>query len=309
MKAVRIHSYGGSELLTYEEVAIPEPGDNDVLIHVRAASINPVDVAFRAGYMSSFIPLTFPATLGCDVSGTIAALGSGVTGLAIGDEVFARMDLHRLGGYAEYAVVTASEVAHKPARLDFIQAASIPHAGLTAWRALVDSAGLSAGQTVLIHAAAGGVGSLAVQLAKSRGARVIGTAPSKNQAFLAELGVDEALDYTAGPFEEKIKNVDVVFDTVGGETQARSFQTLRPGGSLVSIVQPPSSDIAASFGVRAHMAGGSPPPGPFLNEVSVLVETGQLKTMVSTVLPLSDARRGQELIASGHTRGKIVLEI
>jgi len=179
VKAVRIHSYGASDLLIYEEAPMPVTGENDVLIRVQAASVNPVDAAIRAGYMSSYIPLTFPATLGCDVAGTVEALGSAVTNLKIGDAVYTRTDLFRLGGYAEYVIVTAAEVALKPASIDFIQAASLPHAALTAWRSLIDTAGLSAGQTVLIHAAAGGVGSLAVQLAKARGAYVIGTPPTR----------------------------------------------------------------------------------------------------------------------------------
>ena len=309
MKAVRIHSYGGSDLLTYEETPKPVPGENDALIRVQAASINPVDVAFRAGYMQAYLPLTFPAILGCDVAGTVEAVGSAVTSLKVGDAVYARTELHRLGGYAEYVLITAAEVVLKPASLNFIQAASLPHASMTAYRSLIDAGGLNAGQTVLIHAAAGGVGSIAVQLAKSRGAHVIGTASSVNQDFLKEIGVDEAIDYTAGPFEAKVKGVDIVFDTVGGETQARSFQTLKPGGILVSVVQPPSAETAATFKVRAAFGGANPPGAPILNEISALVQAGKLKPTVSLVLPLSDAKRGQDLISAGHTRGKIVLQV
>ena len=309
MKAVRIHSYGASDLLIYEEAPMPVTGENDVLIRVQAASVNPVDAAIRAGYMSSYIPLTFPATLGCDVAGTVEALGSAVTNLKIGDAVYTRTDLFRLGGYAEYVIVTAAEVALKPASIDFIQAASLPHAALTAWRSLIDTAGLSAGQTVLIHAAAGGVGSLAVQLAKARGAYVIGTASTPNQGFIKELGVDEAVDYTAGPFEDKVHGVDIVFDTVGGDTQTRSFQILKPGGFLVSVVQPPSAEAAAAHGVRVALVGAYPPVAPVLNEISALIAAGKLKPVVSAVLHLSEAQRGQDLIASRRTRGKIVLQV
>lgn len=309
MKAVRIHSYGGSNLLTYEDAPLPVPGDNDALIRVQAASINPVDNAFRAGYMNSFTPLTFPATLGCDVAGTIEALGSAVHNLKVGDAVYTRTDLYRLGGYAEFVLVTASEVALKPPSLDFIQAASIPHAALTAWRSLIDTAGLSAGQTVLIHAAAGGVGSLAVQLAKACGARVIGTASAANQGFLKELGVDEAVDYTAGPFEDRVHGVDIVFDLVGGDTQARSYQTLKPGGILVSVVQPPSPETAAAHGVRIAFGGAYPPVAPVLNEISALIEAGKLKPVVTTILRLNQVQHGQDLISTGHTRGKIVLQV
>jgi NADPH:quinone reductase-like Zn-dependent oxidoreductase len=309
MKSIQIHSYGESQLLSYEDTPLPTAGDKDVLIHVKAASVNPVDVAYRAGYMATYYQLAFPAILGMDVSGTVEAAGAAVTNLKVGDEVYARTDLFRLGGYAEYVLVTAAEVALKPSSLNFIQAASIPHAGLTAWRSLFDAGGLSAGQTVLIHGAAGGVGSLAVQLAKSRGARVIGTASAANQSFLKELGVDEAIDYTAGPFEDKIKNVDVVFDTIGGETLARSYQVVKPGGILVSILEPPSAEAAAAHGIRTAFAGGYPPVAPVLEEITALVEAGKLKPVVSTVLPLSDARRGQDLIAARHTRGKIVLQV
>jgi NADPH:quinone reductase-like Zn-dependent oxidoreductase len=309
MKAVRIHSYGESNLLSFEEAPLPVPGENDVLIRVFAASINPVDIAFRAGYMTSYVPLTFPVTLGCDVAGTIEAVGNSVHHLKVGDAVYTRTDLYRLGGYAEYVLVTAAEVALKPSSLDFIQAASLPQAALTAWRSLIDTAGLSAGQTVLIHAAAGGVGSVAVQLAKIRGANVIGTASAANQNFLKELGADEAVDYTAGPFEDKIHGVDVVFDTVGGDTQARSYQTLKPGGILVSVVQPPSADDAAAHSVRVAFVGAYPPVAPVLNEISALVEAGKLKPVVSAILRLSEARHGQDLIATGHTRGKIVMQV
>jgi NADPH:quinone reductase-like Zn-dependent oxidoreductase len=195
-----------------------------------------------------------------------------------------------------------------PKGLDFIQAAAIPHAGLTAWRALVDATNVSAGQTVLVHAAAGGVGLIGAQLAKGRGARVIGTASAGNLAFLKELGVDEAVDYTAGPFEDKIKDVDIVFDTVGGETQERSWKTLKPGGVLVSVVQPPSEESAAAHKARGAFAGGYPPVAPVLMEIKGLVESGKLKPVVSTVLPLSEAARGHDLIAAGHTRGKIILQ-
>jgi NADPH:quinone reductase-like Zn-dependent oxidoreductase len=307
MKAVRIHAYGPGNAMVYEDALRPEPGEQDVLIRVQAASVNPVDLAFRAGYMTTYFPLDLPAILGCDVAGIIQAVGSGVRNLRIGEEVYARTDLYRLGGYAEYVLVSAAEVVLKPSTLNFTQAAALPHAALTAWRSLFDAGQLSAGQTVLIHAAAGGVGSIAVQLAKSKGARVIGTASSGNQDLLAELGVDVRIDYTAGPFEDKVSGVDVVFDTVGGETQERSFKTLKPGGVLVSVVSPPSAENAAAYGVRAVMAGGMPPVAPVLTEGSLLVEAGKLKPVVSHILPLADAQRAHDLLATRHTRGKIIL--
>ena len=309
MKAVRIQSYGGSEVLSFEETPLPVPGDNDALIHVKAASINQTDIAFRSGYMASYIPLAFPITLGLDIAGIVEAVGSAVTNLRVGDPVYARMDLSHLGGYAEYAVVNAAEVVRKPDSLDYIQAASIPHAALTAWRALIDIANLTAGQRVLIHAAAGGVGSFAVQLAKIRGAYVLGTASTSNQEFLRELGVDEPIDYTAGPFENKVKNVDVVFDTVGGDTLARSYQVLKPGGILVTVMEPPSAELAARYGVRAILAAAMPPVAPVLNEINALVEAGRLKPYISAVLPLSEARKGHDMVAPRHTRGKVVFQV
>ena len=309
MKAVRIHSYGGSDLLQYEDAPQPVPGDNDALIHVQAASVNPVDLAIRAGYMASMIPFTFPITLGADIAGTVSAVGSAVRNLKVGDAVYGRTDMNRLGGYAEYVVTSASELVLKPASLDFIQAASIPVAAVTSWRSLIDAAGLQAGQTVLILGAAGGVGSIAVQLAKSRGARVIGLASTANQAFLKELGADQAVDYSAGPFEDQVKDVDIVFDCVGGETQARAFKTLKSGGILVSIVQPPSAESAATYGVRVAFTMANPPSAPVLNEINLLVEAGKLKPYVSKVLFLKEASQAQDLISAKHTRGKIVLKI
>lgn len=309
MKAIRIHTFGGSDIFSHDEVPLPVPGENDALIRVQATSVNPVDVAFRAGYLNSFIPLALPATLGCDVAGTIEAVGAAVNNVKVGDAVYTRTDLYRLGGYAEYVLVTAAEVALKPQSLDFFQAAAIPHAGLTAWRSLFDAGGLTAGQTVLIHAAAGGVGSLAVQLAKNRGAYVIGTASTANQGFIKELGVDEAVDYTAGPFEEQIKGVDVVFDTIGGETQNRSYRVLKPGGILVSVVQQPSAEAAAAHGVRVAFAGAYPPVAPVLNEITALVDAGRLRPVIATILPLHEVHLGHELISTGHTRGKIVLQV
>lgn len=309
MKAIRIHSYGGSDLNSYEEASKPVPGENDLLIHVQATSINPADLAFRAGYMTSYYQLDFPATLGLDVAGTIEAVGSAVSSLKIGDAVYARTDLPRLGGYAEFVLVTASEVALKPKSLDFIQAASIPHTALTAWRALFDAAGLSAGQTVLIHGATGGVGSLAVQLAKIKGAHVIGTASTANLEYLKELGADETVDYTTSRFEDKVKGVDIVLDLIGGDTLERSYQVLKPGGILVSVVQPPSAEAAASYGVRIAFAGAFSPAAPVLNEITTFVESGLLKPAFTMVLPLSETSRGQEMVSTGHTRGKIVLQV
>lgn len=304
MKAIRIHQYGGPEVLAQVEMQRPAPGPNEVLIKVRAAAVNPMDWKQRAGYVKDIFPLTFPATLGWDVSGTVEEVGGNVTRFKRGDEVYALLEG---GGYAEYAVAKESVVTRKPQTLDYVQAAAVPVAGVTAWQALFQVAQLRAGQKVLIHAAAGGVGSLAVQFAKARGAYVIGTASSTNQAFLSELGVDKAVDYQKTRFEDVVRDVDVVLDAIGGDTQERSFKVLNKGGILVSIVQPPSQELATKYGVRALFYGAHASSSD-LAEIAKLIDSGKVKTVVETVLPLAEARRAHELIQSGHTRGKIVLK-
>jgi NADPH:quinone reductase-like Zn-dependent oxidoreductase len=305
MKAIRIHQYGGPEVLAQVEMQRPAPGANEVLTKVQATSVNPFDWKVRAGYMKDFLPLTFPATLGWDVSGTVDAVGPDVTRFKRGDEVYTRLEAG--GGYAEYAVANETIVAEKPSTLNHVLAAAVPTAGLTAWQALFEVAQLRAGQKVLIHAAAGGVGSFAVQFAKAKGAYVIGTSSSKNQSLLRELGVDKPVDYQQARFEDVTRNVDVVFDTMGGETQERSFKVLKQGGILVSIVQPPSPAQAAKAGVRALFYGAHPSSSD-LAEIARLIDSGKVKPVVETVLPLAEARRAHELSQSGHVRGKIVLK-
>jgi NADPH:quinone reductase-like Zn-dependent oxidoreductase len=305
MKAVRIHQYGGPEVLAQVEMKRPTPGPNEVLIKVQAASVNPVDWKLRAGYMKEVFPLTFPSTLGWDISGKVEEAGADVTRFKRGDEVYALLEG---GGYAEYAAARETVVARKPGTLDDVQAATVPVAGLTAWQALFEVAQLSAGQKVLIHAAAGGVGNFAVQFAKAKGAYVIGTASVKNQAFLRELGVDKAVDYQKTRFEDVVHDADVVLDTIGGDTQERSFKVLKKGGILVSLVQPPSQESATKYGVRALFYGAHASSSD-LTEIAKLIDNGKVKPVVETVLPLAEARRAHELSQSGHVRGKIVLKV
>jgi NADPH:quinone reductase-like Zn-dependent oxidoreductase len=308
MKAVCIYSYGGPGVLVYEDAPRPLPGDGEVLVRVHAAGVNPVDWKIREGHLKEMLHHTLPLVLGWDVSGVVEALGANTPRLSVGDEVFSRPDISRDGAYAEFIVIRESEVALKPKSLDHIHAAALPLAGLTAWQTLFDAGGLSAGQRVLIHAAAGGVGSLAVQLAKWKGAHVIGTASEHNHEFLRKLGVDQVVDYNTERFEEVVQPVDVILDTMGGNTQERSWKVLNPGGILVSVVSPPSADVAAAHGVRQAFVFIKPSAAQ-LAEIARLADAEKLKAIVETILPLSDATRAQELSQRGHTRGKIVLRV
>ena len=308
MKSVRMHEYGGPEVLKYEDAPRPEPAGGEVLVRVHAAAINPVDWKVRAGYLKGFLDYTLPLIPGWDLSGVVDAIGAGVTDWKKGDAVYARPDLSRNGAYAEYIAVKASELGHKPKSLDHVHASAIPLAALTAWQALFDAAGLQAGQKVLVHAAAGGVGTFAVQLAKWKGAHVIGTASEKNHAFLKELGADETIDYNKAKFEEVVRGVDVVLDSMAGETRDRSWQVLKKGGILVTILGQPSAEDAAKHGVRG--AGVFVQPNRTeLEEIAKLVDSGKLRPIIETVLPLAEAARAHEMNQTLHTRGKIVLRV
>jgi NADPH:quinone reductase-like Zn-dependent oxidoreductase len=305
MKAVQIHAYGEPKVLSYEETARPAPKPDEVLIHVHAAAINPLDSMIRAG--SEMIHPSFPLILGVDVAGVIEGVGDEVKEFQVGDAVYAMVGL-QFGGYAEYVVAPASAVAPKPNSLDFIQAASVPLAALTAWQSLFEHANLSAGQRVLIQAAAGGVGSSAVQFAKAKGAYVIGIASTKKQALVKELGADEVVDYRNTRFEEVVHDVDVVLDLVGGETQERSFQVLKPGGILVSTVSEPDVDKAKLCGIcSTHVMFHE--SSTQLREIAKLIDAGQVKTVIGTVLPLQEVRKGQEMLQKGQAQGKIVLQV
>jgi NADPH:quinone reductase-like Zn-dependent oxidoreductase len=310
MKAVRIHRYGGPEVLTYEDAPKPEPAPGEVLLRVHATSVNPIDWKIRAGHLQAFLPLKLPLIPGWDVSGVVETLGPGVHGLAVGDEVYSRPDLSRDGAYAEYIAVPASMLARKPRSLDHAHAAAVPLAGLTAFQMLFDprAIGLAKGQVVLIHGAAGGVGSFAVQLAHGRGARVIATGSASSEAFLRELGADEFVDYGKQRFEDSIHGVDAVLDTVGGDTLDRSWNVIKPGGVLASIAGQPSADTGAAHGVRGYFALTQTKTVD-LDELARLIDVGQLRPIVSQILPLSDARKAHEVSQAGHTRGKLVLQV
>jgi len=308
MTAVRIHDFGGRDVLKLEQIPRPKPGTGEMLIRVYAAGVNPVDWKIRAGHARGMIKDGLPFTLGFDVSGVVEDMGEGVTQFKVGDEVFAYLSLSRGGGYAEYAIVKFAEAAKKPAKIPHVEAAAVPLAALTAWQALFDTAHLEKGQTVLIHAGAGGVGSFAVQLAKWKGAHVIATASKDNLNFLRQIGADEAIDYKSQKFEEAVKDVDVVLDPVGGQTQADSFKVLKKGGMLVSIVGAPSRKLADQFGVRVAGILVKPESNE-LAQIAQLIDEGHVKPIVSHVFPLAEVAKAHEQSESGHTRGKIVLEV
>ncbi len=308
MKAVRMQEYGGPDVLVYEDASRPEPAAGEVLVRVHAAGVNPVDWKIREGFGREWFGHRMPLVPGCDLAGVVESVGAEVKGFKPGDAVYGYVNLKRCGAYAEFALATEGEVTHKPKALDFLRAAAVPVGALTSWQGLFDIARLTAGQRVLIHGAAGGVGSMAVQLAKAKGAFVAGTASSRNAQFLRELGVDQVIDYQAARFEEAVRDLDVVFDTIGGDTQERSFRVLKKGGVLVSTVSEPSEATARAHGVTAAMVMVQPSAAQ-LAEITLLIEAGKVKPFVETVLPLAEARRAQELSQSGHTRGKIVLQV
>jgi NADPH:quinone reductase-like Zn-dependent oxidoreductase len=307
MQAVRIHAYGGPDQLKLESAPTPTPGPGEVLVKVHAAGVNPVDWKIREGAFNS--PSTkFPITLGYDVCGTVEAVGDNVARIQIGDVVYSYINLARGGGYAEYVTIAENEVALKPTTLEPVEAAAVPLAALTAWQALFDNANLKRGQTVLIHGAAGGVGTFAVQFAKFKGATVIATASEKNHAYLKDLGADVVIDYNTQKFEEIAKDVDVVLDSIGGDTQDRSFAVLKKGGILVSIVGPVSPQKAAEHGVRGKSMLVQPSAAQ-LAEIGALIDQEKVKVVVSHIMPLADAAKAHEQSQTGHTRGKIVLKV
>lgn len=309
MKAMQFHGYGGPEVLRYEDAAKPEPAAGEVLVKVHAAGVNPLDWKIRAGYLKEMRPYPMPFILGWDLSGVVEANGPGATRFAPGDAVYSRPDIGRNGAYAEYIAVRQEELALKPKSLDHVHAAAVPLTGLTAWQALFDAGALSAGQSVLIHAAAGGVGSFAVQFAKWKGARVIGTASASNHEFLKSLGCDQTIDYRTTRFEDVVHDVDMVLDTQAGETRQRSWGAIKKGGILVSVLGPaPAQEEADKHGVRSAVFWVRADAAQ-LAEIAGLIDSRFVKVNVEAVFPLSQAGRAHQLSATEHVRGKIVLQV
>lgn len=312
MKAVRIHQYGDLDVLKVEELDIPGIESHEVLIKVDAVGVNPIDFKVRRGLFAEIFKYTFPFSLGWDVAGRVAAVGSSVTQFKEGDEVFGLVNFPELAnGYAEYVPARAVQLAYTPAKFSMVQAAAFPLAALTAWQTLFDVAKLKANQTVLIHAAAGGVGHIAVQLAKWKGAKVIATASKENHSFLTKLGADVLIDYRTTSFKDSVNDVDVVLDAVGGQMTVDSLDVIREGGVLVSLPQPITGDIEAKAKVKNiatpwHIVH---PSGAQLRDMANLTDDGLLQVEVAQTFPLERAKDAHELLENGHVRGKLVLKI
>lgn len=304
MKAIQVAQYGQVEGLALRELPDLLPSDDQVLVNVAGSGINPIDWKIFSGAMQQFIPLPLPYTPGVEVAGNVAAVGKNVHEYRVGDEVFGFIGI--VGGYATQVLTTADRLAHTPARLPRLHAGGVPAAALTAWQALHEQANLQPGQKVLIHGAAGGVGSFAVQLARLAGAYVLATGSARNREYLASLGARQFIDYTTQQFEDLATDVDVVLDLVGGETQARSWTVIKRGGVLVSPVSAPDPRIAAEHGVAGkHFATRS--DGRQLAQIAQLFDDGKLQVEVE-IVPLSSAAQALALSRTGHTRGKLVLD-
>ena len=303
MQAIRAHDYGAPDVLVLEQAPLPEPKNDEVLIRVKAAGVNPADWKMRAGLFKGFNQLPFPWTPGLEAAGTVEAVGADVTAFHKGQDVYGIAT----GGYAEYALANAQDVSLKPKSLTFDEAAAVPVGALVAWQAVIEKAEVQAGQRVLVQGAAGGVGSYVVQLARWRGANVIGTASADNVEFVRSLGAETVIDYNATPFETVVPDVDVVIDTVGGDIPERSWQVLGQGGVFVTIAARLADDAGAKHGVRARGSGRA--SADKLQVISELLESKEIKPIVGAVFPLAEAQKAQELSQTGHGRGRIILHI
>jgi NADPH:quinone reductase-like Zn-dependent oxidoreductase len=303
MQAIQAQDYGGPEILALNQVPRPKPAADQLLIRLKAAGVNPVDSKVQSGKFKQLMPLTFPWIPGLEGSGIVEAVGTNVTSFKRGDEVYGIVS----GGYAEYTLALASDIDRKPAGLTMEQAAAIPLGALTAWGAVIEAANIQAGQRLLIHGAAGGVGSYAVQLAKWKGAHVTGTTSAENLEFVRSLGAEDVIDYKTTRFEKIIKDLDAVIDTVGGDLAERSFQVIRPGGIFVTVAAQPTKGVGDLETIRTARAGRV--SADHLKQISALVEAQQIKPIVGKVFQLAAARQAQELSQTGHGRGRTILQI
>jgi NADPH:quinone reductase-like Zn-dependent oxidoreductase len=308
MKAWRVHAFGPPEMMIFETIPRPSPAAGEVLVKVYSAGVGLWDAWIRAG--KSALPQPLPLTLGSDLAGEVISLGSDVSHIAVGDQIFGVTNPQFLGAYAEYATASAAMLSRKPSSLSHIEAAAVPVIAVTAWQGLFDHAQLKTGQLVVIHGAGGNVGALAVQLARRAHLRVVATASSKDIDYVRALGADKVVDYQTQRFEDEVSEADAVFDLIGGETQARSFKILKRGGKLISTVSEADQDRAKQYGVTATF---------FLVDVTTerlckiaaLVDRGDLKTRIGAVMPLSDAQEAHMILDGRRPKpsGKIVLSV
>jgi NADPH:quinone reductase-like Zn-dependent oxidoreductase len=305
INAIQVHDYGDTDQLELEQIPQPEPQEGEVLVRVYAAGVNPIDWKLRSGLMKAFWPSTFPYVPGAELAGVVEKVGPGVSVFQPGQEVFGRSSN---GSYAQYSIAPAHALALKPKALSFDEAVTIPVGATTAWQGIFDHGNLQPGQRVLILGGAGGVGIFAVQFARRKGAHVISTASTNNVDFVRSLGAETVVDYTKTRVEDEVHDIDLVFDTVGGETLASAWPTLKRGGTLVSIAGQPDEAKARGLGVRATRFS-SQVNTELLSTFAQLIEEGQVKVVVGATFPLSEAGKAQNLSQSGHGRGRIILDI
>lgn len=303
MKAVRLHRFGGPEVLQIDEIPVPERGDGEVLVKVRGASINPVDYKIRRGGYPRAKPEDLPITLGRDLAGTVTS--SSLAEFAPGDEVFCHLEWNH-GAQADYAIASRRGLAFKPRSVDFAVAAAVPLAATTAWQGLFTHGDLRQGQHVLIHGGSGGVGGFAVQLAKAFGARVTATASGDGVPLAEAYGADQVIDYQHAAFEQQARDVDLVFDLIGGDTQTRSWQVLKPGGALISTVQEPDQERRAEYGARA-LRYAVEPNADQLAQIAALIDDGKIRVMVAEIFALNKVAEAHRLLERAHPQGKLVL--
>jgi NADPH:quinone reductase-like Zn-dependent oxidoreductase len=308
MQAIQVHQFGGPEQLKLEQVPRPQPQTGEVLVRVYAVGVLPAEWKMRQGFFKDVFPVSFPYIPGSAFAGVVEEIGTGVTDFQVGQAVFGRS---KGGAYAEYTTASIETLAPKPETLSFEEAATISGGATTAWTALFENGALQPGQRVLIHGAAGGVGVFAVQFARRKGAQVIATASPVNEEFVHALGAQTVIDYTSTPFEQVAHDVDLVLDTIGGETLQRSMDVVKPGGILVSLLEQPSQEKAQACGIRAmkSMAALPFPSRRLLQTIAQLMEEGQIRTFVGKTFPLHKAHLAHELSQHGHGRGRIVLHI
>jgi NADPH:quinone reductase-like Zn-dependent oxidoreductase len=308
MKAVVVNEWGGPEVLKYQDAPKPEPKDDEILVRVMAAGVNPVDSYVRQGMFAKRGVDNRPAIIGYDIAGVVEKTGANAKRFKKGDAVYCYLSVMRGGGYAEFAVAKESETALKPKNINFDEAAAVPLAATTAWQALIDSGKIAKGQTVLIHGGSGGVGSFAIPIAKTHGTKVIATASTAHQATLKQLGVDQAIDYTTTKFEDVVKDVDLVLNCVRADALGRSYGVTKKGGTIVSITDEPDQTECAKRELHCSRLGAHP-DAKVLEELTKLIEAGKIKPIVSQTFPLAEANKAHEQIETHHTLGKIVLKV